>query len=807
MKSTINPTINYTKKELIKSINSVELATKNASLIESKKIDNYLSEKTKSTSTIETYYTPLEKTTRIWNGKTEEKIVFPKHLNHRSNTWENGIGGSTWMPYQNKLFSEATNKWCLIHEGEKSADFALSKGIVSTCLVGAKAKDYNFIAQAIELMKLVSMKGAIYLADEDEAGLSKAKFFQEVAYQENFLVLILPVNFFYPEAKRNDDFADFVINNPNLSTEEIINNIEDKIKKFGSALATDYLSCKPIEKSEEEKQAEVLETAKDILLNESNEIKQFLRLEKLRKTTKFSESQWENKILKALKKETRGDRLKLDLKYYDQEEDVIKKLELKQKICGRYYLSSRDFEDINYNLASKESEPDKKVFSFDEFMGLGVAKQSWIVPSFLPEASMLLLCAAAKNGKSLMASDLAYSIITGGTFLNQQAKKGKVLYVCSDELPRDFIRRLQSRGFDLIPNINDNLRVITHLDLYNLKELEKQLEDFRPDCTIIDSLTSISLSANISENSADYAKQAYKLKDLLGKYGSASVLIHHQNKNVDAQGLNKVSGSARITAVPWGIAQLSGGNSDIEESNIRYLELQPREGEPAKYQLSINPRDSWIEDGIFKFDCDFDDPNGKKKSLGEQILAFLDDEQPKEYSEINEYMNLGKGLYKILDYLCERRLINRQRSKNNPKRWTYSIDTHSQVKNETGGGGKKNSPPPLVKLKNSIKSQSKSITEDNTANNEENGQSENYQDFMTNNLTLTSASCCENSDINDNEEERKDILEMINDSVEHLNDGREKIKIFSQGKMLSTLTNKELMAILEMIWEEMEKDE
>jgi predicted ATP-dependent serine protease len=73
-------------------------------------------------------------------------------------------------------------------------------------------------------------------------------------------------------------------------------------------------------------------------------------------------------------------------------------------------------------------------------------------------------------------------------------------------------RRLRARGFDLLAEAK-NLRVMTHLDIADLSPLEKELEDFRPQLVIIDSLTSITRDSGLSEKDAEFAKPIYKLKD------------------------------------------------------------------------------------------------------------------------------------------------------------------------------------------------------------------------------------------------------------------------------------------------------
>ncbi|RMD68580.1 MAG: hypothetical protein D6822_06715, partial [Cyanobacteria bacterium J149] len=435
---------------------------------------------------------------------------------------------------------------------------------------------------------------------------------------------------------------------------------------------------------------EAVEQARKILLGDHDEIKTNILLEDIRKATDISEYSWDNKYIKPLKREIKQQKLRLEIAVYCQETDVYEKVQLKQKICSNYSLNNFDFQVLVDYTEKQQTTPQKTQFSFKEFANLATIQENWLIPSLLPVGEMLMLTALPKVGKTLLANDIAYAVLSGGQILGEKAKQGKVLYVSSDETAGSLIRRFQSRGFDLLPEADENLRIMTHLDLSNMGTLESELEDFKPDLVVIDSLTSITLDLNVSEKDSEFAKYGYKLKDLLKKYNAASILIHHENKNNEQKGICKVSGSARIVAVPWGIAQLSGGevigDGDDKElvkgQNIRWLDLQPREGEKIKYTLEINPKDTWSQEGIFNFLGEYDDPHGDKKSQGELVIQLLKQQGvPLEYSEINNYLNFGRGLYVILDRLCDRKLINRSRSKNNPRRWVYFIESDSQETN------------------------------------------------------------------------------------------------------------------------------
>ena len=385
-------------------------------------------------------------------------------------------------------------------------------------------------------------------------GNKKAKAFQKIALKEKFPLIILPIDFILPQAQKGDDFVEYLEANPDKSTEQIIQEIESKIKAFSTPLIAEYFTCEENKKTISIGKNQAIEEAKQVLLEHHEEIESFLLLDEIRKKAGFSDFAWNNKIIKPLSRELKQERLQLEIKLYIDEPDLFKRLQLKSRICSIYSLSCKDFHVLVKHAEQQQSKPEKTVFSFDEFMQLESSQENWLIPSLLPVGEMLLLTALPKVGKTLFANDVAYAILSGGEIVGEQAIQGKVLYISSDETAGSLSRRFQSRGFDLLKDAKSNLRVMTELQMSDLSTLEEQIESFRPNLIIIDSLTSITNDLGISEKDAEFARQIYKLKDLLKKYNCASILIHHETKSNEQKGILKVAGSARITAAVWGIA-------------------------------------------------------------------------------------------------------------------------------------------------------------------------------------------------------------------------------------------------------------
>ena len=380
---------------------------------------------------------------------------------------------------------------------------------------------------------------------------------------------------------------------------------------------------------------------------------------------------------------------------YLAENDLVKQLIIKSSILSQYRISKNAFDAI-VNQKEKFAQPDLKT----TFRGLEIFKYNsgntqWLIPDLLPHANMLLLAGDPKVGKSLLATDLTYAVLTGGEFFGAQIEPGRVLYLGDDEPLETFKDRLRDRGVDLIPEdiAYERFLVERLFEITQLKKLEKILQDFQPTLVVIDSLTKITETLGVSENDAEFARYLYRLNSLLLRYDAASIVIHHTNKNKNAQGLEAVAGSKRITAAVWGVATIKG---DVK-TNQRTLDIIGRCPSPTMY-LSINPTDTWIDDGILKKLGEVGDENGQKKSQGDLVLELLKQNYPSglEPIEINQVVDIGENIYSVLRRLRNKNLISRERSQLTNK-WIYTY-IPPQSDDEKDKPDPTNPPPPPPNL-------------------------------------------------------------------------------------------------------------
>lgn len=673
--------LEHKKSQLNEVFSWIKLSFNDQLINDSKTIINaYESEKDNEFNVIDLIYTPTAKVTRY--KVNEGKTTPPYHM--INGEWKSGIGNvKNWLPYRNQDIKLAQGQIALIHEGEKACDYARSCGLVSFSFCGAKSQNEDFLKQQLLWLKSQGLKGGIYIADYDKIGEEKGNKAIKTANSINFPLIVINIDKILYPVKKGDDFADLVIEmkkryksyNEAEQITEIRKYLEKTIENQLDEFIDENLEKLANIKITAEEAKEQLELLYQQDIEEADLIIQIDNIYH-RLTLPMTKSQWQ-KLCKSIRQKYRYDRIKLEVQRYLQEPDAIKQIDIKNQVCTCYGYSTQDFYKLVNYIDNLERTPQKQFWTVDELIESRKERLNWLIPSFLPQGELLMLAAKSKVGKSLLATEIAVKILTGGEFLGEKVNQGKVLYTFSDESQTDFGDRIFNLGVDLLPNKND-LIGCSFLDLMNLRAFEEQLDRHRPKLVIIDSLTSTGFNIPFSENEAGFAQYLYRLKDLLKKYNCSCILIHHNNKG------NEISGSERLKAACWGTAQMTTEqgvivNDDEEQDNewsedYRFLIMNhTRSTEPAKYKLLLNPSQLWIDKGIYEFCGETSDLTGEKREAAEKILRFLkNNQEPLEPLQINYHLNLpSKTLYRALDKLCRSGQVEKKRSKINYRAWIY----------------------------------------------------------------------------------------------------------------------------------------
>lgn len=412
--------------------------------------------------------------------------------------------------------------------------------------------------------------------------------------------------------------------------------------------------------------------------------------------------------------------LRLELLALAAETDPIKLARKRAAICTTHHLSKTEIDDLLLYVQTASSRRERRSVTLNEALNRESQGLNFLLPGLIPRGEMVILAAAPKVGKTNLATELMHAVLTGGSVLNESAVPGRVLFVSTDESSHTTQRRLTSRGFDLLSHLSDNFRLLENFDIRELPILEEELAEFRPDLVVIDSLTGITVNSNIPEKDAEFGKIVYRLKDAIGRHGAASILIHHENKDREAKGINKIRGSSLLTAAAHSIWQLSYQTPDNESDPRRILKIKSRESDAIGYSLQINPYDLWSSQGIFECFGELDDEANAQKGMADRVLNHIAKYQGKGLTvqEINAHLSLGRGIYQILTRLENRRQITKRRCSIDPKRWVYALPivTVESQENVTDSSQNSVTPPPPSPLLSVSFPATKKIAETTTSN-------------------------------------------------------------------------------------------
>jgi len=327
---------------------------------------------------------------------------------------------------------------------------------------------------------------------------------------------------------------------------------------------------------------------------------------------------------------------------------------------------------INVHLKIKSNDNLIVPVHIKDFLDYTSTPINWLIEELLPLGETVLLTAAPKVGKTLLAIDLIYSIVTGNDFIKYKANKGRVLFISADESSNSTRLKLMNRGF----TENMDLFIQDKFSITDLSILEATINKIQPNLIVIDSLKSTARDSSISENSAEFSNAIYDLKELLEKHKVSGILIHHEAKGKDRENLERVRGSSAITGAVWGIWQMRTGNE-----GIRHLQITSRDLPPDSLTIKLDE-----EIGTWQEIVEVQDPNNKP--VKENIIKLLEEYSPLglEASEIKDKLKINDGtIYNTLNRLVIKKIIGKRPNSIDGKRPVYYIikDENSNTENIT----------------------------------------------------------------------------------------------------------------------------
>lgn len=374
---------------------------------------------------------------------------------------------------------------------------------------------------------------------------------------------------------------------------------------------------------------------------------------------------------------------------------------LLRKVSSAFSVPFTLVQGVVDTVTAREGKKQETSFTLRKLLNEPDIALDWVIPGFLPMAETVLLTAKPKVGKTLLAYEAARAVATGGKFLNETAKRGRVLIIQCEEGRFTLRSRMQAFDMDELDDL-DSIRFETQFDVTrDLPKLESILEDFRPQLVIIDSVRKINARSRVEENSAEFSKPIYAISDLLRDYNAAGILIHHDRKSQgdkETIGTDNVAGHSSLVGATWGSWRLLRTSANEDDPN-RQLSISVRGTLGSRHALALEEGAGLTFKWDYQGEVGFDPKDKEWQTRIIEALKFNHGRGKTAMTihDLRDYFGLpadSKVLNKPLNRAIERQLISCQKDPSNKRIRLYSLPD----------SGKPTPPPPFKDTKISPKS-------------------------------------------------------------------------------------------------------
>lgn len=170
-----------------------------------------------------------------------------------------------------------------------------------------------------------------------------------------------------------------------------------------------------------------------------------------------------------------------------------------------------------------------EVLDAHDLVSMPTKRPHWIIPGFLPAASVVLLGASGGTGKTTLCYNLAKHIAIGKNWSDLPVIRGKVLIISTDESSHDTKEKLQTIDIASVPR--GGVSFIRFWRFSQIDILEDKIRQIEPSLVIIDSLTSTTAGMAADRTSSSAGDCLYELRDIAERYECSFMVLHHLNKN------------------------------------------------------------------------------------------------------------------------------------------------------------------------------------------------------------------------------------------------------------------------------------
>jgi hypothetical protein len=173
-----------------------------------------------------------------------------------------------------------------------------------------------------------------------------------------------------------------------------------------------------------------------------------------------------------------------------------------------------------------------EIISADDLLTTEWPEPEWVVPGLFP-VGLTLLAGRPKVGKSWLALQLAQAVATGGKFLGQRVKQGRVLYLALEDARRRIAERMSLQGWSTGGGVCDfvtigGLQKVGFLNKGGGAALAETIRAKQYRLVIVDTLSrAISGDQN---DSREMTRAIAPLQVLAHEMGIGLVVLDHHNK-------------------------------------------------------------------------------------------------------------------------------------------------------------------------------------------------------------------------------------------------------------------------------------
>ena len=177
----------------------------------------------------------------------------------------------------------------------------------------------------------------------------------------------------------------------------------------------------------------------------------------------------------------------------------------------------------------------------DQFGEKYAAESKWLIPGWVPEGELIMLCGAPKQGKSWLILEIAVAVSTGSKFMGKTPMyTGPVLHLQLEDSPRttnfrfDLIlanktghtdRNVELRPKNIHVLVPGNFSLQDNADMTCLQEAVKAI---KPRLIIIDSLY---CAVSFDDWGVRAAKAIKDMKTICVEHELSIILCHHTKKS------------------------------------------------------------------------------------------------------------------------------------------------------------------------------------------------------------------------------------------------------------------------------------